>query len=99
MEQLQAVRSGRWKLHLPLAAKWQNFRGAAKASQAELYDLDADPGEAHNVAAAHPDVVARLAALADKARRDLGDLNQPGRNQRPAGWVEDPQPQLMKETP
>jgi arylsulfatase A len=97
LEQLQAVRSGRWKLHLPLPAKWQNFRGITKPSQAELYDVESDLGETRNVAAAHPDVVARLLALAERARQDLGDVGRPGRGQRSAGWVENPQPQLLKE--
>ena len=38
-----------------------------------LYDLEADVGETTDVAAAHPDVVARLQALAEAAREDLGD--------------------------
>lgn len=38
-----------------------------------LFDLRTDPGETHNVAANHPEVVQRLSALADAARRDLGD--------------------------
>ncbi len=97
LEQLQAVRSGRWKLHLPLAGKWQNFRGTTKASQAELYDLELDLGESHNVAAQHPDVVARLMTLAEQARADLGDVGRAGKGQRAAGWVESPQPRTMKE--
>jgi arylsulfatase len=31
----------------------------------ELYDLEVDPGEARDVAAEHPDVVARLRAAYD----------------------------------
>jgi arylsulfatase len=46
------VREGRWSL-----VNVQNDPAAW-----ELYDLAADPGESRNVAAAHPDVVARLAA-------------------------------------
>lgn len=38
-----------------------------------LFDLRSDPGEQRNVAAAHPEVVARLTALAAPARGDLGD--------------------------
>lgn len=38
-----------------------------------LFNLDTDAGERHNLAAAHPDVVKRLGALADEARRELGD--------------------------
>jgi hypothetical protein len=33
----------------------------------ELYDLAADPSEAKDLAAAHPDIVAKLGALAEKA--------------------------------
>ena len=39
----------------------------------ELFDLEADPGETTDVAALHPDVVARMTGLADDARRRLGD--------------------------
>jgi len=96
MAQLQAVRSGKWKLHLPLEAKWQNFRGKTKASPAELYDLETDLGETKNLARQHPHVVTRLLALAEKAREDLGDVNRPGRNQRPAGIVADPTPRGVR---
>lgn len=44
-----AITEGHWKLILP-----------AKGSQVELYDLTADPSEENNVAARHPDLVARL---------------------------------------
>jgi arylsulfatase A-like enzyme len=36
-----------------------------------LYDLESDPGESANVAAAHPDVVARLDAKLDEWRKGL----------------------------
>lgn len=38
-----------------------------------LYNLRDDIGEQHNVADQHPDVVARLQAVAERARADLGD--------------------------
>lgn len=52
-----------------------------------LFHLEADPSEQHNVAAAHPDVVQRLSALADTARRELGDSLQgvPGSGLRAPG--------------
>jgi hypothetical protein len=40
-------------------------------------------------------VVERLLALAEKAREDLGDTDRPGKNQRPAGFVENPKPLVM----
>lgn len=52
-QQLQAVRSGVWKLHLPR-------RTPQGERPAELYDLRADVGEKANRAAAHPEIVRRL---------------------------------------
>jgi len=80
---LQAVRSGKWKLHFPHRFRTLNGRPGGtggkpvKYDQGEtglaLFDLDTDIGQQHNVAAEHPEAVARLKALAEKARADLGD--------------------------
>lgn len=88
MQQLQAVRSGKWKLYLPLA-------GTARTSSARLYDLEADLGETRNLASKHPGVVTRLLGLAENAREDLGDIGRPGQNQRPAGFVAEPTPRRL----
>ncbi|MHC4540668.1 MAG: sulfatase family protein [Planctomycetota bacterium] len=90
IQQLQAVRSGKWKLYLPL-------EGKTRTSPARLYDLEADLGETRNLAKAHPKVVTRLLALAEKAREDLGDIARPGRNQRPAGFVANPKPRRLRQ--
>ena len=95
MDQLQAVRSGRWKLHLALKPKKRNWGKPEPESPLQLFDLQADIGEQNNVAEKHPDVVRRLLALAERARQDLGDLDRPGKNQRPAMLVDDPKPLLM----
>ncbi len=94
MDQLQAVRSGRWKLHLATEAKRANLKGDTTPAEAELYDLVADIGETKNVAADHADVVQQLLRLAEAAREDLGDGSRIGKNQRPAGRVTDPKPQV-----
>ncbi len=93
-DQLQAVRLGKWKLHLPLTKVRHPFRGiATKTSKAaKLYDLDTDIAEKQNVADQHPDIVAELTALADAARADLGDLDTIGKGTRPAGLVDRPLP-------
>jgi arylsulfatase A-like enzyme len=97
---LQAVRSGRWKLHFPHSYPTLNGRPGGTGGkpvpyeQGEtplaLFDLDSDPGEAKNVVEQHPDVVERLKVLADRAREDLGDsvTKQAGKGARPPGKVE-----------
>lgn len=99
MAQLQAVRSGCWKLYLPLDRKQVSLGGKTVSSAAELYDLDADIGETTNLADKHPGVVRRLMALAEGARNDLGDLGRPGKGQRAAAFVKDPVPQTLRDEP
>jgi arylsulfatase A len=90
--QLHAVRSGKWKLHLPLKAKQHGWQGVPFEFSGALYDLEADIGEKHNVIEQYPDVVRRLTGLAEKARVNIGDWHQPGKGCRPAGMVDDPKP-------
>ncbi|MEZ5975170.1 MAG: sulfatase-like hydrolase/transferase, partial [Planctomycetota bacterium] len=79
--ELHAVRSGRWKLHAP-----HHYRSVEEAGSGglpgkygrrpvplSLFDLEADPGESHNVADQYPEVVARLEVLLERARAELGD--------------------------
>ena len=84
-DRLQAVRSGRWKLHV-YRPDWGNDNFMT-APGLLLYDLHTDIGETVNVADQYPDVVRQLLALANDARSDLGDAvtGQTGANVRPAG--------------
>jgi len=84
MDDLEAVRSGRWKLHLAKRGK----------ERRELYDLADDIGETTDVLDDHPEVVARLDALAEQVRVTLGDarLDRMGSEVRPIGRVDDPKP-------
>jgi arylsulfatase A-like enzyme len=73
---LEAVRSGPWKLHL---------------AKNELYHLTSDIGEATDVSGQHPEIVARLTAIADASKADLGrDGIGPG--VRALGRVAQPKP-------
>ncbi len=79
-QEFHAVRAGRWKLHVPhpyVNAVPANggARGKYEPQQLplSLFDLEADPGEATNVADAHPDVVATLMEHVERARAELGD--------------------------
>jgi len=97
--ELQAVRSGKWKLHLP--HKYRTLAGRpggtggipVKYSQAEigleLFDLENDIGETTNVAERYPEVVKRLQELAEIAREDLGDslTGRKGKSVREPGRV------------
>lgn len=87
--ELQAVRSGPWKLRHVVAV------GAdANAGEPALYHLGKDPGESTDVAAAHPGVVARLNAAMDSMRGELGDrrLGIEGRACRPPARSANPKP-------
>jgi arylsulfatase A-like enzyme len=90
IDQLQAVRSGPWKLYLPLPEKIVANNGKTAAGKMELYNVVNDVGEEREVAAENPAVVKRLMAMAEAARVELGDRNRPGRGQRKAGYVEKP---------
>ena len=83
---LQAVRQGRWKLALVPQPEGNNVKKSPKlAAGLRLYDLDAEIGEQTDVAAQHPEVVAKLKALADKMAAEIGGKEPTAR--RPAGEV------------
>ncbi|MCU0963271.1 MAG: sulfatase [Pirellulaceae bacterium] len=90
---LQAVRQGRWKLHLPRPkpAPWLGFFSPNQhihpdddlaIAEPLLFDLDTDIGESKDVADTHPEVVARLMKLAESAREDIGDYDRIGQGAR-----------------
>lgn len=90
---LQAVRQGKWKLHLPRekepigAAPFSRNIHIAPADRVAfpepyLVDLNSDPGETTNVAARNPRIVERLLDLAETMREDLGDHDRVGKNMR-----------------
>ena len=97
--ELQALRSGKWKLHFPhtyphvVEAGKDGKPGQLRTAKIErsLFDLEQDIGEKTNVAEAHPDVVRRLEELADAWRKDLGDSarKMTGAGVRPPGKIDD----------
>jgi arylsulfatase A-like enzyme len=82
MNDLEAVRAGRWKVHYARAG----------TIRTELYDLVADPGETTDLADAHSDVVADMEVHAEWARSSMGDAlqNRTGADVRPIGRIADP---------
>jgi arylsulfatase A-like enzyme len=90
---LQAVRQGKWKLHLPRenepvgAAPFSRNTHIAPEDRIGfeepfLVDLENDLGETTNLAAENPQVVERLLGLAETMREDLGDYDRVGNNMR-----------------
>lgn len=92
---LDGVRRGDWKLVFAHQEREVMVPGVGgyvgKARMAPvpkaLYDLRRDPGETLDVQALHPDIVAGLEAVAEQARRELGDglTGVTGSEVRPAG--------------
>ncbi|TWU64686.1 Arylsulfatase [Crateriforma conspicua] len=95
---LQAVREGDWKLHLPRTARDQPYwskkkmkgRGFVTLNAHRLFNLRLDVGETQDVSSRYPDVVARLKQKADGIRAELGDVDVMGTDQRKIDLV-DPQ--------
>ena len=95
---LQAVREGDWKLHLPRTAQDQPFwskkpdktKGFVTLNEPRLFDLKSDVNEKHDVADRYPEVVARLQMQAEAIRAELGDVRVTGSDQRKINLV-DPQ--------
>jgi len=96
-DQLQAVRSGPWKLFVPLTefTNHPHFRRGVPAAEL-LFHVVSDIGCRRNVARENPEVVARLTALAEAGREELGDRGRRGSGQRPAAKVADPVPLVAK---
>jgi arylsulfatase A-like enzyme len=82
---LQAVRQGRWKLALAPQPLDGRKDGKKTPAGPRLYDLDAEIGEQTDVAARHPEIVAKLKALADRMEAEIGGKSPTAR--RPAGEV------------
>ncbi len=83
---LTGVRVDKWKLVLPRQAAppgtgwWGRMIDAVPEMQ--LFNLQEDPGETTNLAGNRPEVVARLMQRIEKARAELGDIDQTGRGAR-----------------
>jgi len=90
---IQAVRSGKWKLHIPhtyrivirpgadgMPGIQDNTGGKIKLS---LYNIEKDPSETKNLAAKNPEVVFRLEKYISDFKKDLE------KNSRPVGVLDE----------
>ena len=87
---IQAVRQGPWKLAIAAQPRsmGQNTDPDASGNAPRLYNLDQEISEQTNLAAKHPEVVAKLQSLAAKMTAEIGGKEPTAR--RPAGVVENP---------
>jgi arylsulfatase A-like enzyme len=105
-QELQAVRSGPWKMHVahtyvhpdPPGGDGKPGKMANLKLEKSLFNLEKDVGETTNVAAQNPEVVARLDKLLDRMREELGDsaTMTKGKAVRPAGQTAAPPPPAPK---
>jgi arylsulfatase A-like enzyme len=80
-ERLEAVRSGPWKrvfahdyVHVVVpGANGRPGRDTREKIGDVLFNVEKDPGETTDVSGQFPEVVARLDAIAEQARKELGD--------------------------
>jgi len=85
---LQTVRQGPWKLAITPQneAMSRAVKEDAQGKQPRLYNLDEEIGEKTDVSSKHPEVVAKLSALAEAMKAEVAGDNPKSR--RPAGKVE-----------
>jgi len=87
-DRLEAVRRGKWKMHLPHA--YRSYVDMVPAARdglpatthqrqigLSLYDLEADPGETNDLASANPSVVKELEEFAAEERKKLDAGKRP----------------------
>ena len=96
--ELHAVRSGKWKLHVPHNHRLQtqpagvggkpNGETTGKISLS-LFDLESDPFETKNLIDQYPAVVARMLRMIEIGRSDFGDIltKAKGSLVRPSGKI------------
>jgi arylsulfatase A-like enzyme len=93
---LQAVRHGKWKLHVahdyihpdPVGSGGKPGKTVKLKIPESLFDMETDPSEQHDLAAAHPEIVKELSTLLEQCRQDMGDGNRKGKNVREPGRVD-----------
>ena len=90
-ENLQAVRKGDWKLHLPRKQGqlpfWDKNKAFNNIQSPVLYNLHKDRAESTDVAKDNPEVVKELLSHAQSIRQELGEFMQRGSGQRETGSI------------
>jgi uncharacterized sulfatase len=69
--ELYAVRHGSWKAHFISEGAYGQFGGRVVHDTPEIYQVEHDPSEHHNVAADHPEIVEQLRRVAAEHRASV----------------------------
>ncbi len=95
--QLQAVRWGDWKWHLPLKntfPAWTTPNNKGRGRPGKLVNLKTDLAEKIDVAEGNPKVMAKLRELVAHAEATLGNELRQGKEQRPAMTLKNSKPMV-----
>ena len=96
--QLQALRWGDWKWHLPLGNTFPNWTTAnqkGRGRPGKLVNLKTDLAEKVDVTAANPKVMAKMRELVAQAEAALGNEDRQGKEQRPATTLKSSKPMVL----
>ena len=96
--QLQAVRWGDWKWHLPLANTFPNWTTAnqkGRGRPGKLVNLKTDLAEKVDVTVANPKVMVKMRELVAQADATLGNEGRQGKEQRPATTLKSSKPMVL----
>ena len=97
--QLQAIRYGDWKYHLPLNAthpNWTTAKQAGPGRSGKLVNLKSDLQEKIDVSAANPEVIKRMEAHWKNAVLALGNDETLGGEQRDARTLDSSKPMTLE---
>jgi len=98
--QLQAIRYGDWKYHLPLQEthpNWTSAKQAGPGRSGKLINLTSDLQERIDVSAANPEVIKSMEKLLRSAVVTLGNDDIRGGEQRDARTLDSSKPMTLKE--
>ena len=96
--QLQAVRWGDWKWHLPLANTFPNWTTAnqkGRGRPGKLVNLKTDLSEKVDVTATNSKVMVKMRELVAQAEATLGNEGRQGKEQRPATTLKSAKPMVL----
>jgi arylsulfatase A-like enzyme len=95
-DQLKAIRTEEWKLHIPLDKNFGMWGKDCGPRKPRLFHLASDIGEKRELSEENPEKLKELMSLAEMARRWIGDRDKPTPNSRAAGFVAKPVPLVLE---